>query len=133
MSANRMIGRINGLAADVKSGDALVSNRIIVVVAADAAYTLTVGDIAGGAIQFTGLTAGRNLTVPTAAALDAAFPEVGIGETLQLQISITTAFALTLVTNTGMTLAGKATVPASGSKDLYFTKTAAGAWTARLF
>lgn len=130
MSANRMTGRVNGLAADIKGGDALVSPSVITTVAADAAYVLTVSDIAKGVIQFTGLTAGRNLTTPTAALLTEAFPEVDIGESMKLTVSVTTAFALTLVAGTDVTLAGKATVVASGLADIYFTRTAASAWTA---
>lgn len=132
MSANRILGRVDGLATGVKGGDTLVSSHTVTVVAADAAYTLTVSDVAAGVIQFTGLSAGRNLTTPTAAALTATFPEVDIGESLVLTVSITTAFALTLVAGTTVTLAGLATVPASACRHIYFTRTAASAWTARV-
>lgn len=132
MGANRVIARINGLAVDAKGGDTLISPDVISVVTADAAYTLTVTDVGRGVIQFTGLTAGRNLTTPTAAALLAAFPEVDIGESVELKVSITTAFALTLVAGASVTLAGRATVPANTTQSIYFTRTAAAAWTARV-
>lgn len=132
MGANRIISRSNGLAGDTRSGDSLISPNRVTVVAADAAYTLTVTDVANGVIQFTGLTAGRNLTTPSAAALTAAFPEVDIGESIELRVSITTAFALTMVAGASVTLAGLATVPASSSRHLMFTRTAAAAWTVRV-
>lgn len=132
MSANRMIGRVSSLATDIKGGDALVSPSVITVVTANAAYVLTVSDVAKGVIQFTGLAAGQTLTTPTAALLTESFPEVDIGESMKLTASITTAFALTLVAGAGVTLAGKATVAASGFAEIYFTRTAASAWTARV-
>lgn len=133
MSAAIHTGYIGGLQQKLPSVMPFVSNKGIRTVTADAAYTVTTVDVATGMLQFTGLTAGRNLTMPTAADLNAAFPSVGIGSSLDLQVSVTTAFALTLVTNTGITLAGRATVPASTHQLLKFIKTGESAWTVNCF
>lgn len=84
-----------------------------VLVAADANQTLTPAQISAGAIVFTGFTAGRNLTVPTAANLLTVFGDMGVGDSITIAVSVTPAFAGTWVAATGVTLRGRATVPAS--------------------
>lgn len=129
MSGARLVGRIGGLEQPLTPGVGLFSVRKPTVYATDAAYTLTVSDIAAGILQVTGLTAGRNLTTPTAAAIIAAYPEMNIGDSIELTVSITTAFAGTWVAGTTITLAGRATTPASSSTLISITKTSATAIT----
>jgi hypothetical protein len=85
------------------------------VIATDAARVLTVDDISRGGMVFTGFTAGRNLTTPAAAAILAAAVEMDIGDSFLLVFSVTTAFAGTWVAGAGVTLLGRATVPASAT------------------
>lgn len=96
-----------------RAGDGLFSMPLINAIATDANLTLTIPQVLGGIIQFTGFTAGRQVTTPTAADILAALPEMDIGDTFMLFVSITPAFAATWVAGVGVTLAGRATTPAS--------------------
>ena len=103
----------------------LLSNIQPVEVTADANQTITVGQMSAGAVFFTGFSAGRNLTVPTAAAINATFEGMDIGDSITMLVSIQDAFADTWVANTGVTLRGRATTPASGWSMVCCVKTAA--------
>lgn len=94
-------------------------------IATDAAITLTVADIARGAIMFTGFSAGRNITTPTAAAILAAAPEMDIGDSFMFLVSIQDAFAGTWVAGTGVTLQGYPTTVASGKSLIVVKKLSA--------
>ena len=109
-----------------------VSNLSVKTIATDANAVLTVADLSGGVVQFTGFTAGRTITVPTAALILAAAPDMDIGDSFSLTISVVPAFAGTYVTAAGVTLAGRATVPAASSTYVVVTKTSATTvtWTA---
>jgi hypothetical protein len=130
MTAQRVILQDNGgLTRNSRAGDNLLSSRSLTTIAADANATLSVATISGGLVQFTGFTAGRTLTTDTAANILAANPWMDIGDSFEVVVSITTAFAGTLAAGTGITLAGLQTVPASGSRTLLITKTSATAVT----
>lgn len=109
-----------------------ISNIRVQSIATDANITLTVSDLAGGAVLFTGFTAGRNITTPTAAAILAAAPDMDIGDSFAFTLSVTPAFAGTYVANTGVALAGRTTLQASSSAYVIVTKTSATTvtWTA---
>lgn len=94
-------------------------------IAADAVDTITVAKIARRFIQYTGFTAGRNLTTDTAANILAAYPDLNVGESICIVVSIVTAFAGTYVAGAGVTLAGRATTPASSWSLIYITKLSA--------
>lgn len=127
MGAVRAMVQDGGLARNARVGDGLISHPAVTVVTADANDTVTVDKIAGGVIQYTGFSAGRNLTTDTAANIIAAFPNLDIGDTLELIVSITTAFAGTWVAGAGVTLAGRATVLANTQQTVIITKTGAAA------
>ena len=110
----------------------LLGNVECAVVAADANATLTAAQIAGGAVQFTGFTAGRNLTTPTAALILAANPGMDVGDSILFLVSVVPAFAGTYVAGTGVTLAGRATTPASSWSLVIITKTSETAVTWRV-
>lgn len=131
MGASRQAVRSGGLVTDRRAGDAVVSGRQPVVVTADANYTMTPSDVAAGFLQFTGFTAGRNITLPSATQLNDAFPEVGIGEAVELLVSITTAFAGTLVAGAGITIAPRTVINSNTSTTMLLIKTGATAWTSR--
>lgn len=116
---------VGGLGRNVRGGDVVVSDATPLVIATDANRTITVTDIAAGVLAFTGFTAGRNLTTDTAANILAANPLLEIGECISLQVGISTAFAGTLVAGAGVTLKGKAAVPASSNATIYLTRTGA--------
>lgn len=125
MSAVRAMVQDNGLSRNARVGDGLISHPAVTVVTADANDIVTVDKIAGGVIQYTGFSAGRNLTTDSAANIIAAFPNMDIGDTLELMISITTAFAGTWVAGASVTLAGRATVLANTTQVVIITKTGA--------
>jgi hypothetical protein len=120
----RLMGLSGGLARAMGPGDSLLSPAPYVI-SADAADTVTVEKINAGIIQYTGFTAGRVLTTDTAANIIAAFPELGIGESLVIAVSAVAAFAATWAAGAGVTLAGRATTPASSYSLVVITKTGA--------
>ena len=119
------------LARPMRAGDGSAWAPNLVTNAADAIYTVTVADLANGAMLVTGLSAGRVFTTPTAALILAAFPEMDIGDSIHFKISVSVAFAITWAAGTTVTLAGRATTPASSNSDILVTKTSATAvtWT----
>ena len=114
-----------GLSRAGRAGDNRLELVVPTIISADAVDTLTVAKIAAGLVAYTGFTAARVLTTDTAANILAAFPSMDIGDSISLQIGISTAFAGTLAAGTGITLKGKTAVPASGAATLYFTRTGA--------
>ena len=132
MGAVRAMVQDGGLARNSRAGDNTMTGFNPLIVSADANATLTVEAVAGGLIQYTGFTAGRNLTTDTAANYIAANPWMDIGDSFAVEVSIVPAFAGTLVAGTGVTLAGKTTVVASGRALLVFTRTAAATMTCRV-
>lgn len=123
-----------GMELPSKGGQGMgeVSNIRVQSIATDANLTLSVSDIAGGATLFTGFTAGRNITTPTAAQILAAAPDMDIGDSFAFTLSTSVAFAGTFVAGANVTLAGRAALPASGSVYTVVTKTSATTvtWTA---
>lgn len=119
------------LTRPARQGDGLLAHVSVEVVTADANQTLTVAQISKGAINYTGFSAGRNLTTPTAALILAAFPDMDIGDTYSFLVSIQDAFAGTWVAGTGVTLGGRATTPASSWSWIVVEKTSSTAvtWT----
>jgi len=125
MGYNRALLQSPGMPTPAGVGSGFVSNIFPTAIAADANQTITVGQLQAGAVQFTGFTAGRTLTTPTGAALTAAFPEMNIGDTLAMIVSIVPAFAGTWVAGDAtVVLAGRSTTPASSYSIVLVTRTA---------
>lgn len=103
----------------------LLSNIQPVEVTADANATITISQISAGAVFFTGFTAGRTLTVPTATVLLAAFGDMDIGDSITMFVSIQDAFAGTWFAAAGVTLRGRATTPASSWSAVSIVRTGA--------
>lgn len=115
----------SGLPQIGRAGQGFLGNLIISSIAADANATLTVAQMSGGVVQFTGFSVGRNLTTPTAALILAAAPDMDIGDSFYFVVSIIPAFAGTWVAGVGVTLAGRATTPAATATRVVVTKTSA--------
>lgn len=134
MLFKRPIITCNGQELNTRGGSGMgeISNISVRIISADANQTLTVADISGGAVLFTGFTAGRQITTPTAAAILAAAPDMDIGDSFAITLSVSVAFAGTYVAGAGVTLVGRATLPASSSAYIVVTKTSATTvtWTA---
>ena len=125
MTGRLMIKGQGGLAKECRPGEAPISSMLPTLISADAADSLLVAKFSLGCLLYTGITAGRNLTADTAANYLAAFPQLDIGESIECVVGVSPAFALTLVTATGVTLKGRATVPASTTCRIFITKTSA--------
>lgn len=116
---------VGGLERMSRSGDGLFAGALITAIATDANDTVTVAKMAGGIIQYTGFTAGRTLTTDTAANIIAAYPNMDIGDVYVFCVSIVPAFAGTWAAGAGVTLAGRATTPASSYSLVAVTKLSA--------
>ena len=125
MTGRFKIAGQGGLDKVSRPGEAPVSTMLPTLITADAADTLTAAKFSLGCLLYTGLTASRNLTVDTAANYLAAFPQLDVGESIECVVGVSTAFALTLVTAAGVTLRGRATVPASTTCRIFVTRTGA--------
>lgn len=128
MAFTRLMIQEGGLTRYTRAGDNW-DNPSITSIATDAAATISATQIQGGVVMFTGFTAGRVLTTDTAANLALAFPEMDIGDSYGFSVSCIAAFAGTFAAGTGVTLAGRATCPASSSVTVYLTRTGAAAFT----
>lgn len=118
-----LIAGQNSLPMPMRQGTGLMGNMDISTIATDANLTLTVAQMGGGAVQFTSFSAGRTVTTPTAALILAAAPDMDIGDTFVLLVSCVAAFAATWAAGTGVTLAGRATTPASSYSVVVVKKT----------
>jgi hypothetical protein len=114
-----------GVMAKALAGTGTLGNIAPVEVTADTAQTITVGQMSAGAVFFTGFSAGRNLTTPTAAQINAVADGMDIGDSIQFFVSIQDAFAGTWVAGSGITLRGRATTPASSWSCVVVVKTGA--------
>lgn len=112
----------SSLPTNSRQGDGILNAVSRVAIAADANAVLTVEQISSGYVQFTGFTAGRTITPPTAALILAAFPDMDVGDTFQFMVSCVAAFAGTWQVATGLTLSGRATTPASSWSMITITK-----------
>lgn len=126
MSAQRpMVQDTGGLFRNARAGDNPLACRSLSTIATDANQTLAFADMAGGLVRFSSFSAGRNVTTDTAANILAANPWMDIGDSFEIIVSCTAAFAATWVAGAGVTLAGRATTPASASSTIVVTKTSA--------
>ena len=97
------------------------------------AFTATAAQVAGAGeviLNLTGtLGAGANITMPTAANIIAGIPNAQTGNNYKLRIinSSSGAFAWTVVTNTGLTLAGTMTIAQNTWRDFVVTITSGSA------
>lgn len=112
----------SGLPQVSRQGLGLIANIDITSKTTDANHTLTVAEMSGGMVYYSALSAGRNVTVPLATDILAAAPDMDIGDSFSFFVSIQDAFAITWVTNTGVTLVGRATTPASSWSLITVTK-----------
>ena len=112
-------------------GTGMIGNVSITSKTTDANHTITVAEMAGGVIYYSALSAGRTVTTPTAALILAAAPDMDVGDTFMLIVSIQDAFAITWAAGAGVTLLGRATTPASSNSIIVVEKTSATAvnWT----
>ena len=112
-----------------RSGDGWLANPLITTNAAAGNQAITIAMIAGGAGVFTGAAGAVQYTVPVAADIIAAFPDMDIGDSLTFTVTNTAAQAATLNTAAaGVTYAGFTTANAQTRTGI-ITKTAAATVT----
>lgn len=125
-----LVGQGASLPGIYAQGQGLFANLIPTLIATDAAIGLTTQQMAGGLVVFTGFTAGRAVTVPTGAQITAACPDMDVGDSFSILASVTVAFAATWTANTGVTIAGRTTLPASSTLQVItVTKTGTNTYT----
>lgn len=126
-----LVQEVGAIARPAVNGDGIHANPLITTIATDAALTLTAAQIAGGMVIFSSFSAGRVVTTDTAANIIAAFPNLEIGDTAIIIVSAQAAFAATWAAGTDVTLAGRATTPASSYSIVAITRTGAATvtWT----
>lgn len=125
MNVRPIVQDAGGLTRAARAGDGYLTALLLTTIATDANFTLTAAQCAGGAVNLSSFTAGRTVTTDTAANLLAALPNLDIGESAKLTVTCQAAFAATWAAGTGVTLAGRATTPASSHSHILITKTSA--------
>ena len=115
-----------GLPRYARQGDGFLTFLAPAIIAADANATLTSAQVTGsGAIQFTGWTAARVITTPTAAQIIADNSEMDIGDSFILMISVVAAFNATFTAGGGVSLSGRPSILGSTAATVVITRTGA--------
>ena len=115
----------DGMERVARAGDGWMANPLITTNAAAGNQSITLAMIAGGAGVFTGAGGGVQYTIPVAADIIAAFPDMDIGDSLTFTVTNTAAQVATLNTAAaGVTYAGFTTANAATRTGI-ITKTAA--------
>jgi len=103
-----------GMERQARAGDGWLANPVITTNAAAGNQSITLAMIAGGAGVFTGAAGGVQYTIPVAADIIAAFPQMDIGDSLTFTVTNTAAQVATLNTAAaGVTYAGFTTANAA--------------------
>lgn len=113
----------NQLPTPMRMGDGFLGNPTIVEKITNVDHILTVAEMSGGLVYYSALSAGRQVTTPTAALILAAAADMDVGDSFCFLVSIQDAFALTWAAGAGVTLRGRATTPASSSTWIVVVKT----------
>jgi hypothetical protein len=102
-----------GMCRKARVGDGWLANPRITTDATAGNLAIPTAAIAGGAVVYTGAAGAVQYTIPVAATIIAAFPEMDIGDTLTFTLTNTAAQAATLNTAAaGVTYAGFTTANA---------------------
>lgn len=114
-----------GMVRPARAGDVNPFNPTVSANAVDAADIVTIAELLNGIVQYTAFSAGRVLTTDSAVNIlaSAQFTAMDVGDSVMFLVSITVAFAGTWAAGAGVTLAGRATTPASSSTWVLVTKT----------
>ena len=125
MSFTRACLYDQGLERLARAGDYQLLNPVITTNAAAGNQSITIPMISGGVGVFTGAAAGVQYTIPVAADIIAAYPQMDIGDSVMFTIVNTAAQIATLNTAaTGVTYAGFTTANAQTRQGI-ITKTSA--------
>jgi hypothetical protein len=129
MSFTRACLYDQGLERLARAGDYQMLNPVITTNAAAGNQSITLAMISGGVGVFTGAAGAVQYTIPMAADIIAAYPQMDIGDSIMFNITNTAAQAATLNTAaTGVTYAGFTTANAQTRTGI-ITKTGAATVT----
>lgn len=129
MSVVRVRGVSRGLERNLRPGDIPLYINMSTAQATDANSVIGANVFAGGLYIRSGMTAARTDTTDTGVNLDAALSDIDVGDTIELDISNTVAFVLTIAAGVGVTLAGKVIVPVNGFGMFLLLKTGVATYT----
>lgn len=118
-----LISNASLMPTPMRGGDGFLGNPVVTEKTTNVDHTITVAEISTGVLYYSALSAGRAVTTPTAALILAAAPDMDVGDSFVFLVSIQDAFAITWAAGAGVTLAGRATTPASSSTWIVVTKT----------
>ena len=109
-----------------QNGDIVMSQMTINNVTVVGASTLSVAHVLGGIINRTGPTAGYTDTFPSALELLQACPQLAVGDSFELIIINTVAFANTVAAGAGIVLGANTAIAASSVREYLLTVLATG-------
>jgi hypothetical protein len=109
----RPLVRAAGQVREARTGDGQINANRIITNASAGAQNITIAQILAGVALFTGAGGAVAYTVPTAADIIAAMPDMDIGDTYEFALCNTAAQTATITAATGVTLAGFTTVNAA--------------------
>jgi hypothetical protein len=123
MGYNRALIQSPGLPIPAPAASGMLGNVTINERTEDTNVTIVTSEMQRGGVNFTGFSAGRNITTPTGAQITAAFPEMDVGDGFMFMVSIQDAFAGTYVAgDANVLLSGRATTPASSWSMIVVTR-----------
>ena len=123
MAYNRPLIQSPGLPTAAPMASGILGNVTINERAEDTNVAITTSEMQRGGVNFTGFSAGRNITTPTGAQITAAFGEMDVGDGFMFMVSIQDAFAGTYVAgDANVLLSGRATTPASSWSMIVVTR-----------
>lgn len=129
MTVRVPLARTGAMWDEFKPGDVMAKpGAPSAAVATAGNLTVTTAQILSGVCHFTGAAAAVAYTYPTGTVLDAALPDMRIGDTIEFTVINTAAQVATMTTAAGLTLSGNVTINAS-SRRVFMTKTAAATYT----
>ena len=112
-----------GLEREMRIGDGFAANPLITTVTTAGDLTLSVAAVLGGIAQFTGAAGAVAYTLPTAADLIAAMPDMDIGDSYMFVLMNTAAQIATITTGANITLSGNAVTVNASRAFIVLTKT----------
>ena len=114
-----------GFQRPARVGDGMMATPVITTIATAGSLTMPVAGVLGGILQYTGAAGAVAYTLPLAADLIAAMPDMDIGDSYMFIMVNTAAQNATNTTNTGITLSGNSAVVNASRAFIVLTKTAA--------
>lgn len=124
MAFNRAMIREAGMVRPAQAGDT-GANPVVTTIATAGNLTMTVAAVLGGVIVYTGAAGAVAYTLPTAADLIAALPDMIIGDSCSFKLCNTAAQVATITTATGFDSVDGLVTANAATRTIILTKTSA--------